>query len=56
MTETEKIATDIMKLPQPDRLRLAAELLQLGKVELAYTIIDGVKVELGAALLEKRGG
>ena len=40
----------IKDLSPPDKLRLAAALLESGKAQLAYTILRQVKDELGAAL------
>ena len=37
-------------LPAPDKLRLAARLLEVDKPELAHPIIERVATELGAAL------
>jgi hypothetical protein len=37
-------------LSAPDRLRLAASLMEQGKGELAHTIAERVVLELGAAL------
>ncbi len=44
------LAEQIKKLSPPDKLRLAAALLESGKAQLAYTILRQVKDELGAAL------
>ncbi len=49
-TVVEDLAKQIKDLSPPDRLRLAAALLESGKAQLAYTILRQVKDELGAAL------
>ena len=51
MTEVEAIAKQIEELSPPDKLRLAADLLERQRPELAKSIIDKVGTELGAALL-----
>ena len=48
------LAEQIKKLSPPDKLRLAAALLESGKAQLAYTILRQVKDELGAALALSR--
>lgn len=49
--ELNAIRDAIRDLSPPDKLRLAAMLLETKKPELAKTIIDQVGTELGAALL-----
>lgn len=56
MSELEDIAQAIEKLSEPDKLRLAAELLEHKKDELAYRVIDAVRLELGAAIVLRNGG
>ncbi len=53
--EIKEIARQIEGMSPPDRLRLAAALLEAKRWDLAYSIIDRVSTELGAALLLKRG-
>ena len=48
------LAERIKALSPPDKLRLAAGLLERGKAETAYTIMRQVTVELGAALALSR--
>jgi hypothetical protein len=55
-SEVEAIAEKIKELSPPDKLRLAAELLEHKKADLAYHLITQVKEELGAALLLRRMG
>lgn len=52
MTKNEltKIADEIKALSPPNRLRLAADLMDQRKGEIAYTIAKGVVEELGAAI------
>lgn len=50
MDKPEDIKRAIDALSPPDKLRLAAELLEARRAELAYTIADQVVKELGAAL------
>lgn len=53
--DLEDLAAEIRALPLPDRLRLAAGLLESQRAEMAYAILDTARVELGAALaLAKR--
>ena len=47
---TRKLAEEIKAMSWPDRLRLAADLLEHRKTDFAYAIIDGVRVEIGACL------
>lgn len=55
--EAEAIAEKVKALSPPDKLRLAADLLEHQKPEIAYSLIEHVKTELGAALaLRKLGG
>lgn len=49
-TEVEKLKAEIDALSPPEKLRLAADLLEAQKPELAYRILDRVSTELGAAL------
>ena len=44
----------IKALSPPDRLRLAAQLLEAKRVDTAYELIRQVKVELGAAMAMAR--
>ena len=44
------LVAQIRALSPPDQLRLATDLLERKKVEMAKSIIDRVAVELGAAL------
>lgn len=44
------LAASIRDLSPPDKLRLAAGLLEATRAELAYQIADQVLLELGAAL------
>lgn len=52
------LAADIEALPTPMMLRLAADLLDLGKVDLGHAIAQKAVARLGAAIalakLEKR--
>jgi hypothetical protein len=50
-TREEKAAKEIEALSPPERLRLAAGLLEKKQPRLALHIIDNVSAELGAALL-----
>jgi len=54
-TDVEALAAELEKLSPPDKLRLAAELLETGRMELAYAIAYKVAMEMGAylALLKK---
>jgi len=49
-SELEALAAKIDKLSPPDRLRLAAGLMEARKPELAHAIVDRVVTELGAAI------
>jgi hypothetical protein len=49
-----KLADDIKALSPPEQLRLAAELLENRQADLAYQVIDRVRLELGAALVIAR--
>jgi hypothetical protein len=52
MTEDlRNLAAEIEALSPADKLRLAADLLERQRPELAKTILDKVAVELGAALV-----
>jgi hypothetical protein len=53
-TDLESIASQIEALSPPDRLILAAGLLQQGRAEIAHTIVEQVALELGAALAMQR--
>jgi hypothetical protein len=53
--ELEDITKEIEALSPPDRLRIAADLLEQKKPRLELNIIDKVSAELGAALLLARG-
>lgn len=48
--EVRRIWREIKKLSPPDKLRLAADLLEQRKAELAYSVAELVTRELGAAL------
>ncbi|MEK6684642.1 MAG: hypothetical protein AABY46_08295 [Nitrospirota bacterium] len=48
--EAAEIAAEIDALAPADRLRLAAELMEAGRLETARPIIHRVSVELGAIL------
>lgn len=49
------LADKIKNLSPPDKLRLAAGLLEQRKAQLAYTIARQVTEELGAALALSKG-
>ena len=51
MTEVEQLAAEIEGLSPPEKLRLAAVLLEAKRQALAKSILDKVCAELGAALL-----
>ena len=51
MSDIEELRDQIDALPPPDRLRLAAQLLEARRPEIAYAIIDRVKTELVAAMM-----
>lgn len=44
------LAAKIEALTPPERLRLAASLMEVGRTDLAYSIIERVTTELGAAI------
>lgn len=44
------LAAKIEALSPPERLRLAATLMEVGRTDLAYSIIERVTTELGAAI------
>lgn len=46
----QSVADEIRSLSPPDQLRLAADLLEARRSELALTIVRRVATELGAAL------
>jgi hypothetical protein len=48
MADLEKLASDVKALPLPDRLRLAALLLENDRAKLARTIAEAVVLELSA--------
>jgi hypothetical protein len=50
MTEIERINDEIRALPVHEQIRLAAELLEAKRPELAHAILDRVTTELGAWL------
>lgn len=54
MPTPEELFDKIAALSPPDRLRLAADLLEARKPKLAYSLIERVKVELGAAMALNR--
>jgi hypothetical protein len=57
VADIDAIKAKIEALSPPAKLRLAADLLEAGRGELAHTIADRVATELGAALaLAKLGG
>jgi hypothetical protein len=49
-TEVEEIFERIKALTPPDKLRLAADLLEHKRPEMALAVLTHVKTELGAAL------
>lgn len=49
-TEVEQLAAKVKALSPPDKLRLAAGLLEQRKAKLAHQIAERVVLELGAAL------
>jgi len=53
MTTPADLAAEFRNLTLPDRLRLAAELIERGKLALAYSIANTVVIELHAALVTK---
>lgn len=53
--EVLAIFEEIKAMTAPDQLRLAAQLLESKRADMAYPIISRVKVELGAALAFARG-
>jgi len=48
--QLEALKKQIEAMTPPDRLRLAAELLEAKRPQLAHTIANKVVIELGAAL------
>lgn len=54
--DMRKLAEEIKALKPPEQLRLAADLLENRRPEIAYTIVDRVRAELGAALALGRRG
>jgi hypothetical protein len=50
MTEAQKIAEQIKTLSPPDKLRLAADLMENRRGRTAHLIIESVALELGAAI------
>ena len=51
MSTVEELHAQIVALSPPDRLRLAADLLEAGRADLAATVARGVVTELGALLM-----
>lgn len=51
MTKVEALAAKVRTMSPPDRLRLAAGLIEQGRMDLARTLIVGVKLELDALKL-----
>ena len=56
MADLEDLVARIRALPRPDRLRLAAELLERGKADVAEKIALEVLEELSALHLLGKGG
>lgn len=54
MSALEQLAAEIAGLTPPQRLRLAADLMEHGRGDLAHTIADRVVTELGAAIALRR--
>jgi hypothetical protein len=58
--DVSALKAEIDALSPPARIRLAADLLEHGKAELAHTILERATTELGAALaldaLRRAGG
>jgi hypothetical protein len=54
MTDLEDMARRIRELSPPDQLRLAGDLLDAGKAELAHGVAHRVVLDLGAALAIRR--
>jgi hypothetical protein len=52
--ETDDLIKRIRALSAADRFRLAAALLDEGKIEMAYRLADEVVVELGAGIMLRR--
>ncbi|MFH1184518.1 MAG: hypothetical protein V1755_05705 [Chloroflexota bacterium] len=50
MSTPEELVAKIELLTPPDKLRLAADLLDECKFDLAYAIVERLQRELGAAL------
>lgn len=50
MSNIEELAAKVKALSPPDKLRLAAGLLEQRKAKLAHQIAEQVVLELGAAL------
>lgn len=50
MRDADALMRDIEALSPPDRLRLAAELMEARKGHLALPLIERVALELGAAI------
>jgi hypothetical protein len=51
MPDLDDLVARIRAMSESDRFRLVAELIDVGKLDLAYQIADETKVELGARLL-----
>lgn len=49
-SELRALAAEIEALTPPQRLRLAADLMERGRGDVAHKIAEGVVLELGAAL------
>lgn len=56
MTELERICAEINALPCPERLRMAADLFDKGRRELAHAIAERAVLEMGAALAVVKSG
>ena len=54
MTSLSELHAEIVALSPADRLRLAADLLEAKRVDLAATIAGGVVTEIGALLALRR--
>lgn len=51
MSDLAELVDRINQLTPVQRLRLAADLLERGKTDLAKSIVDRVNIELGAAMV-----
>ena len=54
MSDLHSLAAQIRELTPPARLRLAVDLMEHGRGDLAHTIAEPVVTELGAALALRR--